>query len=121
MIHPNEWNNIPACIRSAIMGLIDFNDKMTQKLAQEDTILLHRIQALDDKTTRAKHEVLLKCEDLDKKIEREIMKALRTSRKQHEEMTKAQQQMVEQQEKMHDAVQGLNDSQSKWQTTVKTI
>ena len=26
IIHPNEWNNIPACIRSAIMELIDFND-----------------------------------------------------------------------------------------------
>ena len=29
MIHPNEWNNIPACVRSAIMGLIDFNDAIT--------------------------------------------------------------------------------------------
>ena len=29
MIHPNEWNNIPACIRNAVMGLLDFNDKMT--------------------------------------------------------------------------------------------
>ena len=26
IIHPNEWNNIPACIRSSIMELIDFND-----------------------------------------------------------------------------------------------
>ena len=29
MIHPNEWNNIPACVRSAVMGLVDFNDKIT--------------------------------------------------------------------------------------------
>ena len=35
MIHPNEWNNIPACIRSAIMGLVDFNDKITQKVITE--------------------------------------------------------------------------------------
>ena len=34
MIHPNEWNNIPACIRCAIMGLIDFNDSMTHGLTQ---------------------------------------------------------------------------------------
>ena len=31
---------------------------------------------------------MLKCDDLDKKIEREIMKATRTTKKQHEDMTK---------------------------------
>ena len=35
MIHPNEWNNIPACVRSAVMGLVDFNDKITQKFVAE--------------------------------------------------------------------------------------
>ena len=88
MIHPNEWNNIPACVRSAIMGLIDFNDKMARRFNDEDYSLLARIQQLDDKTTRAKHELTLKIDDVDKKIEREIMKATRTTRKQHEEMLK---------------------------------
>ena len=39
MIHPNEWNNIPACIRSAVMGLIDFNDTITQKVITEHQLL----------------------------------------------------------------------------------
>ena len=52
MIHPNEWNNIPACVRSAIMGLIDFNDKMARRFNDEDYSLLARIQQLDDKGTR---------------------------------------------------------------------
>ena len=39
LIHPNEWNNIPACIRSAVMGLIDFNDTITQKVITEHALL----------------------------------------------------------------------------------
>ena len=35
MIHPNEWHNIPACVRSAVMGMVDFNDKITQKFMFE--------------------------------------------------------------------------------------
>ena len=48
MIHPNEWNNIPACVRSAIMGLIDFNDTTTQRLTHEDFSLLQKINQSND-------------------------------------------------------------------------
>ena len=48
MIHPNEWNNIPACVRSAIMGLVDFNDKTTQRLTHEDLSLLQKINQSND-------------------------------------------------------------------------
>ena len=47
MIHPNEWNNIPACVRSAIMGLIDFNDQTTQRLTHEDLSLLQKVNQSD--------------------------------------------------------------------------
>lgn len=47
MIHPNEWNNIPACIRNAVMGLIDFNDKITQRIMNENTILQSKISGID--------------------------------------------------------------------------
>ena len=48
MIHPNEWHNIPACVRSAIMGLVDFNDKTTQRLTHEDLSLLQKINQSND-------------------------------------------------------------------------
>ena len=48
MIHPNEWNNIPACVRSAVMGLVDFNDKITQKVIEEHGQLSQRISQLNE-------------------------------------------------------------------------
>ena len=90
MIHPNEWNNIPACIRSTIMGLIDFNDKMTQRFSNEDFILIQRIQKLEDVVRKQKFDVMLKVDEVDKKIDREIIKAMRSTKRTHEEIQKQQ-------------------------------
>ena len=48
MIHVNEWHNIPACVRSAVMGLIDYNDKMTMRMLSENTMIMTKIQGLQD-------------------------------------------------------------------------
>ena len=88
MIHPNEWNNIPACVRSAIMGLIDFNDAITQRLNQEDFILHRKISQFEDKGRRQKHDIMIKMNEIDKKIEREQIKAVRATKKSHEEIYK---------------------------------
>lgn len=48
MIHVNEWHNIPACVRSAVMGLIDFNDKMTLRMMNENTVMMAKISGIQD-------------------------------------------------------------------------
>ena len=81
MIHPNEWNNIPACIRSAVMGLIDFNDTITQKVITEHSVLNQKIASLNELTIRQKSSLKMHIDTVDAKIDREIQKAMRKNEK----------------------------------------
>ena len=82
MIHPNEWNNIPACVRSAIMGLVDFNDKITQKVVTEHSILASRISSLNELTIRQKSALQMAINEVSGKIDREVQKVMRKNERQ---------------------------------------
>ena len=88
LIHPNEWNNIPACVRNAIMGLIEFNDKVTKRLTEEDSFIFGKIQKLDDYVCKQKVESGMKFQEVEKKIAREVMQYARQSKRKQEEITK---------------------------------
>ena len=72
LINPNEWNNIPACIRNVIMGIIDFNDKITTRMVNENTILNSKILSMDDRNVRQQSSMKFQFDEVSAKIDREI-------------------------------------------------
>ena len=64
------------------MGLVDFNDKITQKVITEHQILYHKISSLNDLQIRQKSSIKFQIDEVSGKIDREMLKLSQKNDKQ---------------------------------------
>ena len=121
MIHPNEWNNIPACIRSAVMGLIDFNDTITQKVITEHQLLQQKITTQNENTIRLKSTLNQKIDGVDNKIDKEIARAFKKLEKNNEFLSTQYSQLQGAQIAIDSQLRTMTHSMSEWEKKMGSL
>ena len=72
LIKEDEWHNIPAPVKEAITGCIDFTKKISTKLIQANDVAQRRVFSMDDRVKKLENQFKSRFDLFDQKLAREL-------------------------------------------------